>query len=63
MTSELLDSNTVYLDKNFNLEKNKKKINKFAYKSYVTNFLKHQKCKNYSFDKIFNHKLKNLYKN
>jgi hypothetical protein len=63
MTSKLLDSNTLYLDKNFNLEKNEKKINKFAYKSYVTNFLKHQKCKNYSLDKIFKYKLKNLYNN
>ena len=57
-TSKLLGSKLIYLDKSFELKNFRPKINKLKYNSYFSNFLKHPKSKNISFDNIFNFKLK-----
>lgn len=63
MTSKLLNSSLVYIDKEFNLKNYKSKADKSKYNSYIYNFLKHPKSSNYSFDKILKYKLKKILNN
>lgn len=64
MTSKLLNSNLLYIDKKYNLNNSNFKINKKKYDLYKRDYLLHPKNNKYTFDQILiNNFEKNKFKN